>query len=199
MLMNLTHATARDIGSVLDRAGITWTYDDEGDIRVRFRSNQPPGTDAVFFEFDTTKTDFSMRGQFLNGRAVAQDNGEIRWEVPLDAGHEVTAIAQKVVTAYLMPRPGMVNVQIHAAIAPLGYAHPMHIKVIPGSQQVSKIEREFPGFLGAKSNTHFWMSTAVEGAHVEETQFLSFIRTISQVGHAMFEGPFTGWMYSTDV
>ena len=103
------------------------------------------GSDAVFYEFDTAKADFSMRGQFLNGRAVPQDNGMTRWEVPLDSGHEPTAVAQKVVTVYLMPRPGSVSIQIHASIAPLAQPRPMHIKVIPGSQQVSKIEREYPG------------------------------------------------------
>ena len=197
--MDLTRASAQEIGSALDRAGVTWNYDDDGDVRVRFRSSRPPSTDLVFYEFDTAKADFSMRGQFLNGRAVPQDNGMTRWEVPLNSGHEPTAVAQKVVTVYLMPRPGSVSVQIHASIAPLAQPRPMHIKVIPGRQQVSRIERQFPGFVGTEGNTHFWMSSAVTGTHADEAEFRNLIHTTSQVGLAMFDGPFTGWMYSTDV
>jgi hypothetical protein len=197
--MDLTRATAQEIGSALDRAGVTWNYDDDGDVRIRFRSSQQPGTDAVFYEFDTAKADFSVRGQFLNAHAVPQDNGTTSWEVPLDSGHEPTAVAQKVVTVYLMPRPGRVSIQIHASIAPLAQPRPMHIKVIPGSQQVSRIEREFPGFVGAEGNTHFWMSCDVTGTSADETEFRNLIRTVSQVGMAMFDGPFTGWIYSTDV
>ncbi|WP_027862590.1 hypothetical protein [Marmoricola sp. URHB0036] len=197
--MDLTRGNAQEIGSALDRAGVTWNYDDDGDVRVRFRSSQPPGTDAVFYEFDTAKANFSIRGRFLNARAVPDENGMTMWEVPLDSGHEPTAVAQKVVTVYLMPRPGSVSVQIHASIAPLDQPRPMHIKVIPGSQQVSRIERQFSGFVGTEGNTHFWMSSAVARTHVDEMQFRNMIQITSQVGLAMFDGPFTGWLYSTDV
>jgi hypothetical protein len=196
--MDLTRVSALEIGSVLDRARVAWNYDDDGDVRVRFRSSQPPGIDLVFYQFDTATADFSMRGQFLRGRAVPQDNGMMRWEVPLDSGHEPTAVAQKVVTVYLMPRPGSVNVQIHASISPLSQPRPSHIKVIPGDRQVNWIERQFPGFVRTESNTHFWISSAVTGVHVDEMEFLNLIHTCSQVGLAMFDGPFTGRMYSTD-
>ncbi|QSR30822.1 hypothetical protein CFI00_10025 [Nocardioides sp. S5] len=179
--------------------GVTWSYDDDGDVRVRFRSTQPPATDAVFYEFDTAKADFSMRGQFLNARAVPQGNGTIMWEVPPDSGLEPTAVAQKVVIVYFMPRRGQMEVQIHASVAPLGQPQPMHIRVIPGDQQVRSIETEFQGFVGAHDGTQFWMSAAVTGTDVDEMQFSQLVRTTSQVGQAMFEGPFTGWMYSTDV
>lgn len=197
--MNLTRATAQEIGSALDRAGVTWSYDDDGDVRVRFRSSQPPGIDAVFYEFDTAKQDFSVRGRFLNGRAVPQGNGTSTWEVPLDSEHEPTAVAQKVVTVYLTPRPGSMSIQIHASIAPLAQSRPMHIKVIPGSQQVGRIEREFPGFTGTAGATHFWMSSAITGTNVDETEFRNVVQATSQVGLAMFDGPFTGWLYSTDL
>lgn len=197
--MDLTTATGQGIGSTLDRAGVSWSFDKDGDVRVRFRSSQQPWIDAVFYEFDTAQADFSMRGQFLNGRAVPQGNGMTSWEVPLDLGYEPTAVAQKVVTMYLMPRPGNVNVQIHAAIAPLGQQRPMHIKVVPGSTQVNKIEREYPGFVGTTGGTHFWMSCGVTGTDVDEADFVDMVRTASDVGLAMFDGPFTGWLYSTDV
>lgn len=196
--LDLTRATAQELGSALDRVGVTWSYDEDGDIRYRFRSNQPPGTDIVFYEFDTVKADFSMRGQFLNGRAIPQGNGMTLWTAPLDSDYEPTAVAQKVVTVYLMPRPGCVRIQIHASIQPLDQPRPMHIKLIPGSRQVSRIEMEYPGFVGAEGNTHFWMSAGVTGT-VDEASIRDLIQTTSQVGYAMFDGPFTGWMYSTDV
>ena len=196
--VDLTRATAQELGSALDRVGVTWSYDDEGDIRFRFRSNQPPGTDVVFYEFDTVKADFSMRGQFLNGRPIPQGNGMTLWEAPLDSDYEPTAVAQKVVTVYLMPRPGSVRIQIHASIQPLGQPRPMHIKLIPGSRQVSRIEMESPGFVGMEGNRQFWMSGGVTGT-VDEAGIRGLIQTTSQVGYAMFDGPFTGWMYSTDV
>jgi hypothetical protein len=196
--MDLTRATAQELGSALDRVGVTWSHDDDGDIRYRFRSNQPPGTDAVFYEFDTVKGDFSLRGQFLNGSAIPQGNGTTLWKVPLDSDYEPTAVAQKVVTVYLMPRPGSVRIQIHAAVKPLNQPRPMHIKLIPGSRQVSRIEMEFPGFVGVEGNRQFWMSAGVTGT-VDEAVIQGLIQTTSQVGYAMFDGPFTGWMYSTDV
>lgn len=193
--MDLTRATSRGIGSVLDRAGVTWTYDDDGDIRVRFRSRQQPWTDVVSYQLTA---DFSLRGQFLNGRAVPQANGMTRWEV--DRGHlQPSAVAQKVVTVYLIPHAGYVRVQVHAAIAPLDQPRPMHIKVIPGSQQVSRIERAFPGFIGTGDSKAYWMSGAPTGTHVEEQDFLALLSTARQVGLDMFDGPFTGWMYSRDI
>lgn len=196
--MDLTRATSHGIGSVLDRAGVTWTYDDDGDIRVRFRSGQQPWTDVVFYEFDTVKADFSIRGQFLNARAVPQANGTTGWEVPL-GGLQPTAVAQKVVTVYLIPHAGYVRVQVHAAIAPLDQARPMHIKVIPGSQQVTSIESAFPGFVGTGNSEAYWMSSAPTGTNVEEASFLALLGSARQVGLHMFDGPFTGWVYSRDV
>ena len=196
--MDLTNATSQMIGSALDRAGVTWNYDGDGDIKVRFRSTEPPGTDVVFYEFDTAKADFSIRGQFLNARATRQADGATRWEVPADSVHEPTAVAQKVVTAYLMPRLGRLDIQVHASIAPLAQQRSMHLKVIPGREQISRIEKQFSGFVGTEGNTHFWMSSALSGTHVDELAFRDAIRAISLVGIAMFDGPLTGWMYSTE-
>lgn len=196
--MDLARVTSHGIGSVLDRAGVTWTYDNDGDIRVRFRSGQQPWTDVVFYEFDAAKADFSMRGQFLNARAVPQANGMTRWEVPL-GGLEPTAVAQKVVTVYLMPRPGGVGMQVHASIAPMEQPRPMHIKVIPGTQQVNRIERAFPGFVGRGDNKQYWMTGGATGTRVDEADLLDMLSQTRQVGLEMFNGPFTGWLYSTDV
>lgn len=200
--MNLTRATSHEIGSALDRAGVTGSYDDDGDIRVRFRSSQQPWTDVVFYEFDAVKADFSMRGQFLNGRAVPQANGMTRWEVPF-GGLQPTAVAQKVVTVFLMPRPGAVGIQIHASIAPAQQPDPMHIKLVPGRDQVSRIESAFPGFVGRAEtrdgSSQFWMSGGVIGKRVDEDDLLDMLCTTFDVGLEMFEGPFTGWMYTTDV
>lgn len=197
--MDLTRATSQEIGTALDQAGATWSYDDDGDVRLRIRSGQQPWTDAVFYEFDATKADFSIRGQFLEGHAVQQENGMTRWEVPLASGHRPTAIAQKVVTVYLMPRPGGINVQIHASIAPLEQPRPMHLKIKPGSQQVSRIEREFPGLVGTGDSRQLWLSTRMRGTRVDETEFSDMVRTLSEAGLAMFDGPFTGWLFPRDV
>ncbi len=140
-----------------------------------------------------------MRGQFLNGRAMPQGNGMTQWEVPLTAGLNPTAVAQKVVTVYLMPRLGGVSVQIHASVAPMNQPRPMHIKVIPGIQEVSKIERVFPGFVGKGDSKRFWVSSGFTGTQVDEENLLDMLRTTFDVGLHMFEGQFTGWMYSTDV
>lgn len=183
---------------MLDRAGVTWNYDNDGDIRVRFRSSQQPWTDAVFYEFDTVKADFSIRGQFLNARAVPQANGRMGWEVPR-GGIQPTALAQKVVTVYLIPQAGYVRVQVHAAIAPLDQPRPMHIKVIPGRPQVTKIEETFPGFVGTGDSEAYWMSSAPTGTDVGEADFLALLRSTGQVGLHMLDGAFTGWMHSRDV
>jgi hypothetical protein len=196
--MDLTRATSLlEIGPALDHAGMTWSYDDDGDVRIRFRSGQQPWIDVVFYRFDAQ--DFSMRGQFLNGRAVPQANGMTRWEVPLESGHTPTAVAQKVVTIYLMPRPGGVSVQIHAAIAPLEQPRPMHIKIRPEDRQVSRIEKDFPGFVRAGDSKQVWMSTRVGGTRVAETDFCDMVMTAAEVGLAMFDGPFTGWLFPRDV
>lgn len=197
--MDLTRTTSQEIGTALDQAGMTWSYDDDGDVRIRFRSGQQPWIDVVFYKFDAGNQDFSMRGQFLKGHAIPQANGMTRWEVPLESGHTPTAEAQKVVTIYLMPRSGGISVQIHAAIAPLEQPRPMHIKIRPEDQQISRIEEDFPGFVRAGDSRQVWMSTRVTGARVAETDFCDMVLTASQVGLAMFDGPFTGWLFSRDV
>lgn len=139
-----------------------------------------------------------MRCQFLNGRAVPEANGMTRWEVPRGR-LQPSAVAQKVVTVYLIPNAGYVRVQVHAAIAPLDQPRPMHIKVIPGSQQVSRIERAFPGFVGTGDSEAYWISAAPTGTHVEERDFLAVLSNARQVGLDMFDGPLTGWMYTRDI
>lgn len=197
--MDFTQTSSTELGSALSRVGVTWSYDDDGDIRVRFRSGDQPWTDVVFYEFDSSKADFSMRGRFLNGRAVPQVNGTTRWEVPLAEGVQPTAVAQKVVTVYLMPKSGGVVAQIHAAVSPLGQPRPMHIKIIPGSQQVSLIEREFPGFVGRGDNTHYWISGGLTGSHIDGSDLLDMLSTMFNIGLRMFDGPFTGWLNSTNI
>lgn len=178
---------------------MTWTYDNDGDVRFRTRSSQQPWTDPVFYEFDSTSTNFRMRGQFLEGRRVSQGNGGVNWEVSLDQGYRPTAIAQKVVTVYFIPRPGGVRLQIHAAVAPLSQARPMHIQIIPGREQVARMERKYRGFVGTEQTgpdgtKQLWMSGAVAGKQADDSEFLDLIRTLSSVGLEMFDGPFTGWM-----
>jgi len=74
----------------------------------------------------------------------------------------------------------------------------MHIKVIRGDQQVTRIEREFAGFVGATDGRHFWISSGVTGSRVAEVDPHGILRTTSHVGLAMFDGPFRGGPYSTD-
>lgn len=196
--MDLTTATGEAIGSTLDRSGLTWSFDKDGDVRVRFQSSRQPWTDAVFYQLDTT--DWRMRGQFLNARAVPQGNGMTSWEVSPDGGYQPTAVARKVVTLYLMPRPGHVLAQIHAKIVPLDRQHPMEIKgITPGSAQLGKIERDYPGFVGKTGDRQFWMSCGVTGTDAAEADFLDMVARARDVGLAMFDGPFTGWMYSPEL
>jgi hypothetical protein len=79
----------------------------------------------------------------------------------------------------------------------------MHIKVIPGIHQVRSIERAFPGFIGRAQtrdgSSQFWMSGGVTGRRVDDDEFLDMLETTRRVGLDMFDGPFTGWMYATDV
>lgn len=199
--MDLGYATADEIGSALDRIGVGWSFDKDGDVQIRFRRGDSPWTDVVFYEFDTDKQDFSMRGYFLNARAVPQGNGTTNWEVLDHLAHKATAVAQKVVTVYLMPRRGMLAVQIHASVAPLNQPRPMHIKVVPNSTQVSRIERDYRGFVGRGDSKQFWIAgeVEVEGGVVSESALRSLLRTLFEVGRSMFDGPFTGWLFATEV
>lgn len=194
--MDLTRATGEGIGSTLDRSGLTWSFDKDGDVQVAFRSSRQPWTDAVFYQLDTT--DWRVRGQFLNARAVPQGNGMTSWEVSPDRGSKPTAVARKVVTMYLMPRPGHVLVQIHARIEPL--EQPIEIRgITPESAQLGKIERDYPGFVGRTGDRQFWMSCGVTGTDVDEYDFLDMVARGRDVGLAMFDGPFTGWLYSPEL
>lgn len=195
--MDLTRTNSQEIGSVLDRAGVTWNYDRDGDIRVRFRAGQPPWIDTVFYEFDTTRADWSMRGEFLNGRAIPQSDGTTRWEVPPTAAHSPTAVAQKVVDVYIIPAEGGLMFQIHAAIVPLK-AQPPHIKITPSAEQVGRIERQ-TGFKGVEGDRLFWLAGGYAAANVEEADFVGLVSEVGKVGLAMFDGPFTGWAFTTEV
>lgn len=197
--LDLTSVTSREIGTALDRAGIPWSFDDDGDVQVRFRANQPPWVDAVFYEFDTVRQDFSLRGQFLNARLAPRPGGGFNLEVPLTPGQKCTAVAQKIVTIYLSPRPGGIGVQIYAAIAPLDQPRPMHIRVIPGREQVGKIERAYPGFVGRGDERSFWLGSGFGGKDVSESDFSATVRDVSLIGLQMLEGPFTGWMNTSEL
>jgi len=120
------------------------------------------------------------------------------WEIsPADGGSKPTAVARKVVTMYLMPRPGHVLVQIHARIEPL--EQPIEIRgITPGSAQLGKIERDYPGFVGRTGDRQFWMSCGVTGTDTDESDFLDMVARGRDVGLAMFDGPFTGWLYSPE-
>ncbi|MDE0547517.1 hypothetical protein [Microbacterium sp. C7(2022)] len=197
--MDLNSATADEIGSALDRMGLSWNFDKDGDVRVRFRRGDSPWTDVVFYEFDSARQDFSMRGYFLNARAVPQGNGKTNWEVADGLAHKATAVAQKVVTVYLMPRQGGLKVQIHASVAPLNQPRPMHIKVVPNSTQISRIERDYPGLVGRGDSEQSWIAGEFEGTLVSDSDLRSLLGTLVEAGRCMFEGPFTGWLFATEV
>ncbi len=196
--MDLTSTTSAEIGAVLDRASIAWNYDEDGDIKVRFRSSQEPWTDLVFYEFDTSKDDWSVRGKFLGAQRTPLGDGTERWDVPRD-GLKPTALAQKVVDVYLMPNPEGVGIQIHAAVAPLRQPRPMHITVVPGDQQVGSIERSYPRYVGKRSEAGFWFSGGATGLSVNEEHFIGMLREAFGIGLQMFEQEFSGWFVSTDI
>ncbi|GEM_PF-3453692 len=196
--MDLTGTTSTQIGEVLDRANIAWNYDEDGDIKVRFRSSQEPWTDLVFFEFDTSKADWSVRGYFLGAQPTPLGDGTERWDAPRDSVTP-TALAQKVVDVYLIPKPEGVGIQIHAAVAPLRQPHPMHITLVPGSQRVRSIERSYPRYVGMHSEEGFWFSGGATGSSVAEAHFIEMLLEASAIGLKMFEHQFSGWFVSTDV
>ena len=118
----------------------------------------------------------------------------------LEDGRQPTAVAQKVVDVFVMPREQGVFVQVHAAIAPLQQPRPMHIRVVPNAQQVSIIEREFRGFIGTLSDEgQFWVSGGFAGTAVDESEFLALISITPQIGLKMFDGLFKGWLFSVEV
>lgn len=196
--MDLTRTTSGEIGAALDRIGVTWSYDLDGDILVRFRLAEQPWVDAVFYEFDTVKADFSMRGEFLNANFVPLGDGTTRCEVP-SGSRGLTAVAQKLLNVYLTPRAGGMSVQIHGSFESFAPARPIRIKVMTGSLQVSRIERAFPGFVGRGDGKEFWIASGVSGTQIADTDLLEFIRTAFKIGLQMFEGPFTGWAQKPDV
>ena len=73
----------------------------------------------------------------------------------------------------------------------------MHIKVVPGSGQVSWIESEFPGIRGVTDDHQLWLAGGLSEANADERGVRDFIQTASKAGLAMFDGPFTGWMDAT--
>ncbi|MDX2401415.1 hypothetical protein [Microbacterium algeriense] len=196
--MDLTRTTSTQIGAVLDRANIAWNYDEDGDIRVRFRSSQEPWTDLVFYEFDTSKADWSVRGSFLGAQRTPLGDGTERWDAPRDS-LQPTALAQKVVDVYLIPKAEGVGIQIHAAVAPLRQPHPMHITVVPGDQKVSSIERSYPRYVGKHSEEGFWFSGGATGAGIAEENFIGMLREASAIGLEMFDHQFSGWFVSADI
>jgi hypothetical protein len=196
--VDLTSTTSSEIGAALDRIGVTWSYDLDGDILLRFRLSEQPWVDAVFYEFDTLLADFSMRGEFLNANFVPLGDGTTRCEVPSGV-RQMTAVAQKLLNVYLTPRDGGVSVQIHGSFESFAPARPIRIKVIPGSRQVSSIERAFPGFVGRGDGKEFWMASGISGTQIADADLLEFLRLAFKVGLQMFEGPFTGWAQKTDV
>lgn len=196
--IDLTRTTSTEIGAVLDRASIAWSYDDDGDIKIRFRSSQEPWIDLVFYEFDTSKADWSVRGTFLEAERTPLGDGTERWDAPR-GGEKPTALAQKVVDIYLIPEQEGVVIQIHAAVAPLRQPRPMHITVVPGAQQVSSIERSYPRYTGKVGEGGFWFSGGATGPGVPEEYFVQMVREAAAIGLEMFEHQFSGWFVSADI
>lgn len=195
--LNFSRATPQDIGAVLDRLGMTWTYDQDGDVRFRTRSSQQPWTEPVFYEFDPNSANFMLRGQFLEGKRIHQSDGTAIWDVPAQA-HRPTDVAQKVVTVFLTPGHGGLRLQIHAAVA-VTKPQPMHLRVVPSIEQIARIERGFPGFNGVEQTgpngtKQAWMATLVKHNGATDEQFRGLIERASSVGLYMFDGPFTGWL-----
>jgi hypothetical protein len=191
--VDLTNTTARALGGVLDRAGIKWEYDADGDIKVQHRLPRPPWVDLVFYEI---APDWSIRGQFLNARATPRAEGGVYFERPTD-GSETTGPAAKVVDVYFMPELGGVGMQVHATIAPLGLARPFQIAIMPTRQQVSRIETSFPRYVGVGEGGQFFMKSGVTGSDLPEAAFVSALREGLEVGLEMFKGPFTGSAFRT--
>lgn len=188
--MDLTNTTARALGDVLNRAGISWEYDDEGDIKIEHRLPRPPWVDLVFYE---VADDWSMRGHFLNARATSQADGGVYFERP--AGGSATAgPAAKIVDVYFIPEPGGVSMQVHAKIQPLAVAtaRPFQIAIMPSRQQINRIERSFPRFHGVGEGGQFFMAGGAAGTNLPEDALVYVFEEALEVGLGMFEGPFTG-------
>jgi len=185
--------------SSLDRLGITYIEDDDGDVMIRTRSDSPGWIDAVYFEFDSGQADFSIRGEFLNAHASPRGDGSTLWQVPVSVGRTPTAIAQKVVTVYLMPRSDQLLVQVHAAVAPLSSPRPLHLRIAPSASQVDCIRRSFDGMSAKTDGTQFWMMARLRALAVDDRAVLELVQAMFEVGRLMFDGPFTGWMYQSEV
>ena len=180
---------------------MTWTYDQDGDVRFRTRSSQQPWTQPVFYEFDPSSVNFMLRGRFLEGKRIRQPDGTALWDVPAQ-GHRPTAVAQKVVTVFFTPGHGGLRLQVHAAVA-VTKPQPMHLQVVPSKEQIARIERGFPGFNGVEQTgpdgtKQAWMATLVKHNGATDEQFRSLIERASSVGLSMFDDTFTGW-FTTDV
>ncbi|MCJ1707854.1 hypothetical protein [Microbacterium sp. VKM Ac-2923] len=187
--MDFTRADAHTLGSALTRIGVTWNYDKDGDIRLRFRGSKL--TDGLVYQLNT---DWTVQGEFLGGRAVPQPDGSTAYEFPR-SGRMPTAIAQKVVTAYLMPRPQGLLVQVHLAVFPLDQPRPFHIKIAPNPATVHAVELRHPGFTGTGDGRQFWMTYCNAATNASDDDFSFFISHLIDVGRDLFEAPFTGWMF----
>lgn len=192
--MDLRNTNASELGDALDRLGLSWSLDNDGDICIRFRSLEEGGTDAVFYEFDTVKQDFSITGRFLNGRVTQLPDGSQQWSILRTSGLEPTAIAQKVTTLFFMPRAGRLAFQIHAAIVPLGVAAPINISVIPTDEQLQRIQIVLPGVSVQRGNGELWLTGALSVPHATDESLRSFIQSAAAAGKKMFSDRFTGFM-----
>lgn len=187
--MDLTNTTARELGAVLDRAGIKWEYDPDGDIKVQHAVPRPPWIDLVSLEI---ASDWSMRGRFLNARSTLGGDGGVHFAPPAD-GSTTMGPAAKVVDVYFAPTPGGVNMQVHATVAPL--ERPFHLAIMPAPEQVSRVERSYPRYLGTGDLETFFMAGGATGIDLPEAALVNVLREALQVGLKLFEGPFTGRAY----
>lgn len=187
--MNLTRISAAKLSAELTKAGWSPRYDSDGDVIMRMRSIEPPHADAAFYRIDQ---DYVMRGHLLGATVTQLPDGKTMWTVPDDSPYEPTAIVQKVSTVYLMPRPGGVQIQIHAAVQPISDTRPMHIKVTADAQRKAELERDYPNFGVVTDGRLTWLSTTAVARRASTSDLMTLIRTCWQAGLDMIGTDFTG-------
>lgn len=190
--------SSQGIGRCLDDIGVSWRYDSEGDVLARFSSNSAPGVDLIHYEL---KQDFSVAGEFLNATPYVQEdgrvireNGESSWLPLLPNAKAPTAVAMKLVKAYLIPKPYGMSIQIHAA-ADLGNGS--HLKIMPDQTTLSAIEMEHPGFRARTNGQQTWFAVQLANQDEGELNWWGVMNQTAAIGFAMMEGPFTASLHNT--
>ncbi|TPW73189.1 hypothetical protein [Schumannella sp. 10F1B-5-1] len=187
-ILDLTSASS--VGAALDRVGIAWSCNADGDILVRLRRPEPQWIDAVFYEITPG---YSIRGEFLDATTVEEPDGTTRWEVS-PYGPAPTGLTQRIANLYVMPKPEGLGVQAHGSIEGLPPARPIRIKLIPGRPQIDRIEPNYPGLVGRGDSNGFWIGSGIQGSRMEDAELLHFVQMMFQASMLMFDGEFTGWV-----